>query len=103
MCTLSLCFSSGVVQSFVSVLSYKNFQFFLSPVLCYTLTSQYYSVMEGEKVPDTVPPLLLKFSREIAAGMSYLDKQGFVHRDLAARNILVTEQDICKVNLLHTN
>jgi len=81
----------------------KISNFFVSLVLCYTLTSQHYSVMEGEKVSDTVPPLLLKFSREIAAGMSYLDKQGFVHRDLAARNILVTEQDICKVNLLHTN
>ena len=57
-----------------------------------------FSVMEGEEVPDTVPPLLLKFAREIAAGMNYLANQGFVHRDLAARNILVTEQDVCKVN-----
>jgi len=56
------------------------------------------SVMEGERVPDTVPPLLLNFSRDIAAGMNYLANQGFVHRDLAARNILVTEQDVCKVN-----
>ena len=57
-----------------------------------------FSVIEGEEVPDTVPPLLLKFAREIAAGMNYLANQGFVHRDLAARNILVTEQDVCKVN-----
>ena len=55
------------------------------------------SVMEGEEVPDTVPPLLLKFAREIAAGMNYLANQGFVHRDLAARNVLLTEQEVCKV------
>ena len=55
------------------------------------------SVLEGEKVPDTVPPLLLKFAREIAAGMHYLANKGYVHRDLAARNVLLTEQDVCKV------
>ena len=69
------------------------------------LTSTYmfillYSVMEGEEVPDTVPPLLLKFARDIAAGMNYLANKGFVHRDLTARNVLLTEQDICKV-ILH--
>jgi len=53
--------------------------------------------MESEEVPDTVPPLLLKFAREIAAGMNYLANKDFVHRDLAARNVLLTEQEVCKV------
>ena len=54
--------------------------------------------MEGEKVLDTVPSLLLKLIRQIAAGMAYLSNKSFVHRDLAARNILLTEQEVCKVS-----
>jgi len=44
-----------------------------------------------------LPLLLLKFCREIAAGMFYLTSKQFVHRDLAARNILVSEKCVCKV------
>ena len=31
--------------------------------------------------------------------MSYLASKQFVHRDLAARNILVSSDDVCKVNM----
>ena len=44
-----------------------------------------------------LPLLLLKFCKEIAAGMTYLSGKQFVHRDLAARNVLVSEKCICKV------
>ena len=44
-----------------------------------------------------LPLLLLKFCREIAAGMFYLTGKQFVHRDLAARNVLVSEKCVCKV------
>ena len=49
------------------------------------------------ELPETLPVLFIKFSKDIAAGMSYLSKKSFVHRDLAARNILLTHDLNCKV------
>ena len=44
---------------------------------------------------------LLSYCRQVAAGLNYLTNKQFVHRDLAARNILVSSDDVCKVNDCH--
>ncbi|XP_065900397.1 ephrin type-A receptor 8-like [Dysidea avara] len=44
-----------------------------------------------------IPLLLLKFCKEIAAGMAYLNGKHFIHRDFAARNILVSQTFSCKI------
>ena len=42
-------------------------------------------------------PTLIDMAAQVAAGMAFLETQGYIHRDLAGRNILVGENFICKV------
>jgi len=49
------------------------------------------------ELPEVVPSMFVKFSKDIANGMSYLSKKCFIHRDLAARNILLSDDLTCKV------
>ena len=59
------------------------------------------SFRESENLNQLVPSLLLGFARDVGRGMNYLSNKSYVHRDLAARNILLTEDYICKVNILY--
>ena len=62
---------------------------------CYYIAT--YQYRNGITAHAKLPLILLKFCKEIAAGMTYLSGKQFVHRDLAARNILVSEKIVCKV------
>ncbi len=43
---------------------------------------------------------LLRFCRQIASGMNYISNMSCIHRDLAAKNVLLSEEKVCKVELL---
>ena len=45
-------------------------------------------------------PQLIVMGAQVAAGMAYLEENNYVHRGLAARNILVSENLICKVEVV---
>ena len=45
-------------------------------------------------------PQLIDMGAQVADGMAYLENKSFVHQDLAARNILLSENLICKVEIV---
>ena len=72
-----------------------------SAILLYITISQvdYLHTYLPHSTLQTVSPMeLLRFCREIVAGMVYLSQKGFVHRDLAARNVLLDSDNTCKVS-----
>ena len=47
-------------------------------------------------------PQLIDMGKQVADGMTYLEKKNYVYQDLAARNILVAETHVCKVKAIST-
>ena len=45
-------------------------------------------------------PQLLDMGAQVATGMAFLEEKNYVHQDLAARNVLVSENLICKVEVI---
>lgn len=54
----------------------------------------YLQTDEGKNLPLSG---YIKMATQIAAGMSYIEREKYVHRDLAARNILVGVNNVCKI------
>ena len=63
------------------------------------------SPLHSESAPkdSSLPRQLLTFCREVADGMSYLARKGYIHRDLAARNVLLDKRLKCKVHMTICN
>ena len=50
------------------------------------------------RVPSSTPPTertTIRWAKDIANGLEYVHRQGYVHRDLKLENILVGKHDVC--------
>ena len=74
---------------------------FLNLQGCYAISMEYFPshTLTGE-MPDSKPMTIekaLKYSRDIATGMSIAHLAGVIHRDLKPANILVNEDGLLKI------
>jgi len=68
---------------------------------CYAISMEFFPshTLSGE-IPDNKPMALekvLRFSRDIAAGMAVAHQAGVIHRDLKPANILVNDEGLLKI------
>ena len=74
---------------------------FLSVQGCYAISMEYFPshTLSGE-IPDSKPmpfEKVVKYSKDIAAGMTVAHQVGVIHRDLKPANILVNEEGLLKI------
>jgi serine/threonine-protein kinase len=74
---------------------------FLNLQGCYAISMEYFPshTLSGE-IPDSKPmPIdkVLRYSRDIATGMSIAHQAGVIHRDLKPANILVNDEGLLKI------
>ena len=74
---------------------------FLNLQGCYAISMEYFPshTLSGE-IPDNKPMTVekvLKFSRDIATGMTIAHQAGVIHRDLKPANVLVNEDGLLKI------
>jgi serine/threonine-protein kinase len=74
---------------------------FLSVQGCYAISMEYFPshTLSGE-IPDGKPmpfEKVVKYSKDIAAGMTVAHQAGVIHRDLKPANILVNEEGLLKI------
>jgi serine/threonine-protein kinase len=74
---------------------------FLNLQGCYAISMEYFPshTLSGE-IPDNKPmPLdkLLRFSRDMATGMTVAHQAGVIHRDLKPANVLVNDEGLLKI------
>ena len=84
-----------LVQCLLILVTFNDTPLIISSVFCSCSCLR----SPGELPVAGLPEMLLNFSQHVALGMHYLSSKGFVHRDLAARNILVSKDNMCKVQL----
>ena len=74
---------------------------FLNLQGCYAISMEYFPshTLSGE-IPDSKPMTVekvLRFSRDIATGMTVAHQAGVIHRDLKPANILINEEGLLKI------
>jgi len=74
---------------------------FLNLQGCYAISMEYFPshTLSGE-IPDNKPMTVekvLRFSRDIATGMTVAHQAGVIHRDLKPANILINEEGLLKI------
>ena len=93
--TFSICnsFTSHLIQCY-GVCSERDPASIVTEYMCHGTLLDFLRKGKGHHYPLS---RLLHCAVQIACGMSYLEKEGYIHRDLKAARILVGSNFVCKI------